>query len=167
MSRHAGYTRAMKVTLRILALVLLTQIGHTQDIAAARGFVQQLYKAYDRPASAPAYDVLGKSADRIFTPSLLRLIRLSAAKTPVGDAPALDGDPICDCQDSDGLHLAALTVTPAGPDRASAQATLRFPGETSPEVVRLALLMTPQGWRVDDTATADTPSLRRFLEQSH
>jgi len=135
-------------------------------MGAARSFVQQLYKAYDRPASAPAYEVLGKSAGGIFTPSLLHLIRMSAAKTPAGDAPALDGDPICDCQDPDGLRLAGLSVNPDGPTHATALATLKFPGESSPQIVRLTLLLTPQGWRVDDTATTDMPSLRSFLQHS-
>jgi len=33
--------------------------------------------------------------------------------------------------------------------------------------LRLNLLYTPQSWRIDDIATGDTPSLRKFLQQSH
>ena len=157
----------MRNTQRILALLLLATIGNTQDLASARAFVQQLYSAYEHPATPAGPDVLGKSATRIFSASLLQLIRRDQARTPRGDAPALDGDPICDCQDFDGLHLTALTVNSVDATHAAAQATLKFPGETTPQVVRLTLLYTPQGWRIDDIATADTPSLRKFLQQSH
>ena len=148
-------------------LALFYSIGYAQDIPAARAFVQKLYSAYEHPASQSDPDVLGKSASRIFSPSLLQLIRRSEARTPKGDAPPLDGDPICDCQDPDGLHLVALAVNPVDSIHASAVATLRFPGESKPSIVTLSLLATPAGWRVDDVATADMPSLRKFLQESH
>jgi hypothetical protein len=156
----------MKRSLRILALFLLAPALHAQDLAAARAFAQQLYAAYEHPASPSGPDVLGKSAGRIFSPSLLQLIRYDQAHTPPGDVPALDGDPICDCQDPGGLHLAALDVASAGADRASARATLQFPGEKSARTIRLSLLLTPSGWRVDDVATHDTPSLRKYLREN-
>jgi len=147
------------------ALLLFPALGRAQDIPAARAFVQQLYSAYERPSGGP--DVLGKSATRIFSPSLLQLIRRDQAMTPKGDAPELDGDPICDCQDPDGLHLVSLAVNPVDSTHASAIATLRFPGESKPSLITLSLLATPAGWRVDDVATADTPSLRKFLQKAH
>ena len=153
----------MRRLLPILALLLLGPPGRAQDLPAARAFVQQLYSGYEHPAKAGAPDVLGKSATRIFSPSLLQLIRRDAANTPKGDAPALDGDPICDCQDPGGLHLAALAVNPVDSTHASARATLHFPGEQKPSIIALSLLATPAGWRVDDVATAETPSLRRLL----
>jgi hypothetical protein len=148
-------------------LALFYSIGYAQDIPAARAFVQKLYSAYEHPASQSDPDVLGKSASRIFSPSLLQLIRKSEARTPKGDAPPLDGDPICDCQDPDGLHLVALVVNPVDSSHASAVATLRFPGESKPSIITLSLLATTAGWRVDDVATADMPSLRKFLQESH
>ena len=151
----------------ISALLLLTPVLPAQDIPAARAFVQKLYSAYEHPASQSDPDVLGKAAGRIFSPSLLQLIRRSEARTPKGDAPPLDGDPICDCQDPGGLHLVALTVNPVDSSHASAVATLRFPGESKPDIITLSLLATPAGWRVDDVATADTPSLRKFLQEAH
>jgi Protein of unknown function (DUF3828) len=156
----------MKRFLRILALFLLSPVLHAQDLAGARAFAQQLYAAYEHPTSRNGPDVLGKSAIRIFSPSLLQLIRYDQAHTPPGDAPDLDGDPICDCQDPGGLHLTALDVAAVDATHASAKATLRFPREKSARILRLSLLFTPAGWRVDDVATADTPSLRAFLQKS-
>jgi len=153
----------MRRLLPILALLLLTPPGRAQDMPAARAFVQQLYAAYEHPSKAGGPDVLGKSAVRIFSPSLLQAIRRDQARTPTGDVPTLDGDPICDCQDPDGLHLVNLTVKPVDSTHASAQATLHFPGEQKPSIIALSLLATPAGWRVDDVATAETPSLRRLL----
>jgi hypothetical protein len=150
-------------SLRILALLLLTTAAQAQDLAAARTFVQQLYSAYEHPTAPAGPDVLGKSATRIFSPSLLALIRKDQASTPPGDIPTLDGDPICDCQDFAGLHIAALTVDPVDTTHASARATLRFPSEPKPRRIILSLLSTPTGWRVDDVSTKETPSLRKLL----
>jgi Protein of unknown function (DUF3828) len=154
------------LALLLLAALGLPALGRAQDLPAARAFVQQLYSAYEHPAKAGP-DVLGKSATHIFSPSLLQLIHRDQARTPKGDAPALDGDPICDCQDPDGLHLVSLAVNPVDSTHASAIATLHFPGESKPSLITLSLLATPAGWRVDDVATADTPSLRKFLQTAH
>jgi hypothetical protein len=153
--------------LRIAAILLLAPVAHAQDLASARAFVHALYGAYEHPATLDGPDVLGKSAPRIFSPSLLQLIRYDQAHTPRGDAPDLDGDPICDCQDFDGLRLSALTVTSSGPTTASAHASLKFTGANAPVHVILLLVYTPRGWRIDDTSTADMPSLRKFLRKSH
>ena len=94
------------------------------------------------------------------------MIRRDQARTPRGDIPALDGDPICDCQDFDGLHLTGLSVDIIDAIHASALAALKFPGEAAPRVVRLTSLAALQDWRIDDISTIDTPSLRKFLQHS-
>ncbi len=160
------YSRVLNA-LRIAAILLLVPVAHAQNLASARKFVQGLYAAYEYPATLDGPDVLGKSAPRIFSPSLLQLIRHDQAHTPRGDAPDLDGDPICDCQDFDGLRLGALTVASSGPMSVSAHASLKFTGANAPVLVTLALVYTAHGWRIDDISTADMPSLRKVLKKSH
>jgi len=156
-------------SLRIVALLLLTPIAHAQDLSAARTFVQQLYSSYAHPASQADPDPTGKLAPSIFSPSLLQLIRHDRARTPRGDAPALDGDPICDCQDFQGLRLISLAVTPVDATHASASVAFQVFADDPKSVrsLRLSLVRTPQGWRIDDIASADIPSLRKFLQHSH
>jgi hypothetical protein len=65
-----------------------------------------------------------------------------------GEAPTLNHDPICDCQDSDGLTLDAVTVTGAGPTTAEAAVVFTNLGETK----RQTLKLVKEGpmWRVAD-----------------
>src|SRR5690348_3240436 len=73
------------------------------DAASARVFVEQLYKAYD--GRGPDY--LGRQRDRVFSPRMIALLERDAQLTPKGDVGALDGDPICDCQD---FHITRVEV---------------------------------------------------------
>jgi hypothetical protein len=142
---------------------LFLPAAHAQDLPAARTFVQQLYAAYDHAATPSDPDVLDKLAPSIFSPSLLHLIRHDQ-QINHGQAPALDWDPICDCQDSEGMHLTALTVTSEGASHSSARATLKF-GNTT-KVVSLSLVLTPKGWRIDDIASTEVPSIRKYLHDA-
>jgi hypothetical protein len=100
----------------------------------------------------------------VFAPSLLRLIRRDAAETPKGDVGALDGDPICDCQDDDGLRLKDLKVVAATKDRATAAVSLAFAGGQT-DHLKLDLVHGADGWRISDIHSADTPSLAAFLRR--
>lgn len=155
-------TRKLSLTgsaLCLAALVLATPgSGAAQDLASARTFVEGLYGAYhgDGP------DYVGRQAKRVFSPALLALIHRDKARTPRGDVGALDGDPICDCQDFE-ITKVIVTVEPAGAGRATARA--QFLNFGKPQTVRLDLVVGPGGWRVDDVHTPDTPSLARFLRR--
>jgi hypothetical protein len=153
----------MKCLVVVLALSALSSVGNAQDPNGARKFVERLYSQYERPVSPDGPNILGESANGIFTPTLLRLIRKDQATTPDGFAPKLDLDPVCACQDSDGLHLLNLTITPVS-SGATARVTISYSDQTKQEL-RLSLQETPQGWRIDDIATQETPSLRGFLQQ--
>ena len=118
-------------------------------------FVTSLYRAY---ANSDA-DPLGRGAGRIFTPSLLALIR--ADRAPAGEVGKLDYDPICACQDADGLTL--LSVAVGSKSETKARATARFRIRATIRTVDLALVKTRGGWRVDDVRSAGAESLRRYL----
>jgi hypothetical protein len=130
-----------------------------QSLAQAHDFVAGLYGAYhgDGP------DYLGRQANAVFSPRLLALIRRDRARTPRGDAPSLEGDPICDCQDFEGLKLTDLKVAAAGAGRAVAAVRVRNAGAT--QTLKLDLVSAAGAWRVDDVHSADTPSLAAFLSR--
>ena len=144
--------------LALSALLLATgPAAGAQSLQDARGFVTGLYGAYR--GGAP--DVLGPRAPGIFSPALLALIRRDE-RNARGEVGALDGDPICDCQDPDGVRLTSLDIAANGPGRAAARVRLRFAGGRA-EAMTLDLVAVQGRWRVDDVHTADTPSLVRLL----
>ena len=140
----------------LAAALMAATAAAAQSLESAQGFVAGLYHAYER--SQPDY--LGRRAGGVFSPRLLGLIRRDE-RNAHGEVGALDGDPICDCQDPDGVRLTALTVTPAGPGRATARVRLRFPD--GPRAMTLDLTAVAGQWRVDDVHTKDTPSLVGML----
>jgi hypothetical protein len=145
----------------LAALLLFAPFGaRAQDAAAARAFVRHLYAAYhgDGP------DYLGRQAGAVFAKPLLQLIRRDAAETPPGDVGALDGDPICGCQDFDGLR--DLDVVIARGDAGHAHATVHFRISGERRTVNLDLVAADGHWRVSDVHTADTPSLVSLLTRS-
>jgi len=131
-----------------------------QDAASADAFVRGLYAAYH--GAGPDY--LGRQAGAVFAPPLLRLIRRDAAQTAPGDAPDLDGDPICDCQDSGGLTLTDVKVEGGADGHATATVRLRIAKDR--RTVRLDLAAVQGHWRVSDVHTAETPSLVSYLTRS-
>jgi hypothetical protein len=142
--------------LALCALVVSTP-AHAQGLEAARAFTRKLYAAYQ--AGNPDY--AGRDAAATFAPPLLALIRRDQATTPSGDVGILDGDPICDCQDTGGMRMTHLGVKEAGPNAARAEVTLRFPGET--RSLTLDLQAVRGHWRVADVHSLATPSLARLL----
>jgi hypothetical protein len=101
-------------------IALVPALALAQDAASAGRFVRGLYGAYH--GRGPDY--LGRNAGTVFSRSLLKLIRRDAAETPRGDVGALDGDPICDCQDFDGLQKVDVGI--AGGADGHALATVHF-----------------------------------------
>lgn len=126
-----------------------------------QAFVSQLYARYRDERFSPFHRI-----DTIFAPPLARAIRLDQKLAGPGEIGALDGDPICDCQDSDGLQADV-----GRPVRSNHQTiipvVLHFPGE--PHVVRhsLKLIWTSNGWRIADTDIFGGKSLLAFLNKTN
>lgn len=151
------------VTLAAFSFLLTTFTARAQTPAQAETFVRHLYSEYNdaKKPNGPAF--LGKEMTLVFSPALVALIHADARKTPKGDVGKLDGDPICNCQDPDGLKLGKLVIDKTGDTTATADVRLDYSGG-KPDLLKLFLLWTPQGWRVDDVSTSDTPSLKKYLQ---
>ena len=149
----------MRTAIGLAAALALAASGAAAaaDLASAQRFVEGLYAAYhgDGPHD------LGRGARKVFSSSLLALIRRDQALAH-GEVGALDGDPICDCQDWE-IKDVRVAVSAAGAGRARAVADFRNTGDAI--TVRLDLVATPAGWRVDNIHTKDTPDLAAYLRQ--
>ncbi len=144
-----------------LAITAMPLLAEAQDLSAAHAFVAALYDRYGH--GDPEY--LGRDGPSVFDPSLLRLIRRDQTRAGPGYVGALDWDPICGCQDADGLKLVGVNTLSAGPTKAQATAKLSFPSG-GPIAIRLDLIRVGGAWRVSDIHERETPSLVHLLNRS-
>jgi Protein of unknown function (DUF3828) len=119
--------------------------------------VQGIYAEYAQ--SGPV--ITGKKVDQYFTPAVVKLIRHDQATTPHGYVGMLDFDPFCSCQDSDGIKLIGLNITPVSEGKAIARTTLDISGNR--KELRLTLAKVSGHWRIDNIAEEGKFDLREIL----
>jgi hypothetical protein len=122
--------------------------------SGASAFVRAIYAPY----TSDTYSSLGPNLKKVFSPKLSSLIEVSDKTDP------LDFDPLCDCQDNDDLKLLNVEISRVGSEITNADVRLQVM-KSSPNVttLRLRLVHLPDGWRVDDVAWPQRPSLRELL----
>ena len=148
-------------------------VGPSASVAAkvdsAEVFVRDLYAHYASGAGdfSPLFQ---PDAGRYFSPGVIALKRADDNRTPGGDEGAIGTDPICACQDEDGLTLVSLTLVPTQPGKIDADVALRIMRDGSKITkLQLKLVQTAAGWRVDDVIPADPKhgtGLRAAYEQA-
>jgi Protein of unknown function (DUF3828) len=126
----------------------------------ARAFVDRLYAQYSNENYSPF-----EHSERIFAPGLNAAIK-EDERLAHGEVGFLDGDPICDCQDTGGMHSRVLSVAVTG-GNATAHVLLKWEGEKDSRDIQLRLVRTAAGWRVADVGTSDEPSLLKDLEKAN
>ena len=152
--------RRIALTATLAATGALVAATHAagQDTRSASQFVTGLYGAYH--GHGPDY--LGAQAAEVFSPRLLKLIRRDQALAK-GEVGALDGDPICNCQD---FRLGAMVDVKVAMTRpGEAKATARFRNFGKPQAVRLDLVAVNGAWRVDNIHEDGTPDLVAYLQK--
>ena len=143
-------------------LAATTSFASAAAPSEARQFVAGRYDRYRHPGT----EYLGRDARLAFTKKLLLLIRVDQARAPNGYARTLDWDPICDCQDPDGIRLKTLDVRVVAPTKAKALVALAWKGGATRRVT-LDLAKVDGIWRVADVYTRETPSLVALLQRQH
>jgi len=123
-------------------------------------YMERLYGNYHDPSFNPL-----THPQLYFTPRLVTALK-EDSRLAHGEAGYLDGDPVCQCQDTAGLHAAITGVTQEASDKAEVRVSIGFAGyDSRPATFRL--IMTKAGWRIDDVSSADDPSLLRSIEASN
>lgn len=104
----------------------------------------------------------------MFDASLIRLIA-EDQRLAHGEVGALDGDPLCDCQDDGGMTFTVGAAKTEGPDGAVVEVVRRDPNVKPPEVERLQMVLRRANgvWRIQDVGSPDMPSLRTFLAEEN
>lgn len=121
-----------------------------------RTFLERTYSGYRNPKFSPL-----EKPERIFAPPLAAAI-LRDQQLAHGEVGFLDGDPLCDCQDTGGMRSRIIWVArdAAG---ASALVSVHFAGTSDNREIRLKLVKTSAGWRIADAGTKSEPSLLHDL----
>ena len=141
-------------------MLLALAAAAAQPADAPRRFLDRVYASYSKPDFSPF-----RQPGRYFAPRLVAAIR-EDARLAHGEVGYLDGDPLCQCQDTAGLRTRITRVTLSGPGRASAEVILDYPDNT-PTRIRLSLVQTRSGWRIGDVSANGEPSLIIALERSN
>lgn len=123
-----------------------------------KAFLERVYASYRDRNFSPFV-----RADRYFAPRLKAAIDQDA-RLAKGEVGYIDGDPICQCQDSDGLRAKVVRIRRQGSGKAFAEVLLDYPDSTATHV-RFTLVRTKAGWRITDVSSGDEPSLLRAIEQ--
>jgi hypothetical protein len=124
-----------------------------------RAFVERVYAGYRSHDFSPF-----KLPERWFAPALLAAIE-EDARLAQGEVGYLDGDPICQCQDAEGVKATVTNVKVQGRDHARVRVAIALAGYR--RGAALALVRTRAGWRIADISSAEGPSLLRALEASN
>ena len=156
-----------RVRALVTALALLTAAcAPAQTAEQADAFVHNVYAHYERWAAEKSTSS-GQSFKEaaLYSPALIDLMRKDQ-KAADGEVGFIDYDPVCNCQDFDGLKVAEMHIAKTGEKTASGTVSLKFGGEPRLVKLQLMLVWTANGWRIDDIKTSDTPSLQAALKQS-
>jgi hypothetical protein len=125
-----------------------------------RAFVERLYANYAHDDYSPFVH-----PDRVFAPELNAAIK-EDERLANGEVGFLDGDPLCDCQDTGGMRSSVASVT-GSRGQATARVTVSWEGTTDHRDIRLKLVRTPGGWRIADVGTQEEPSLLHDLREAN
>jgi hypothetical protein len=128
----------------------------------ADGALQFVNRLYAREGSADDDGTLGVQN---YAPALRKLIERDAALAPPGESGALDWDPVCDCQDTDGVSDVRVVLVRHGQGhQTTAHITFRKFGTNH---VTLDLDRIKGRWFIVDVHTKRTPSLVAFLRRAN
>jgi len=142
----------------------------TVGVDAAKAFLTSVYKHYG--TGGIGVDSVGPDAPRYFHSSLVALLRADQ-KAASPDVGAIDADPVCACQDWNGIWNLAIDVKIEAADRATAKVSfyLADPKDDPKDSLRkLAVVLAAENgaWRIYDIVDQTDPTapfaLRKALK---
>lgn len=164
MSMRRIYSTALLIA--VVPSVLLP----AQQRDSPKDFLASIYRHYQH--GGKGIDISGRSASRYFTASLLALVRADANAVGPENVGAIDADPICACQDWEGIWNLEIDVKPQDSKHAEADVafSLSPPASHAEDSARKLViqLVSEQGaWRIDDivdsTDAKNSFALRKAL----
>ena len=128
-----------------------------QDISNARSFLSHIYAGYHPDAGLDAI----LPDEEVYTPALIAAMQANS-DAYAGEVGYLDGDPLCDCQDTaQDLRQLVFDIQPLADGQLRASTQLDDPQH--PLQLQLTLQRQGSSWRVADIASPRAPSLLQAL----
>ncbi|MGN6208678.1 DUF3828 domain-containing protein [Asticcacaulis sp.] len=148
-----------------------TAASSQEAIPDPEAFLTRLYAHYSGKPADTSFSPTGAQAPLWFDREMVGLMA-EDTRLANGEVGALDGDPICDCQDfgtlSANIKIEQVTATTA---RASVIITetgaTYSPAARQPRTITYDLVMEDGDWRIHDIGTKDMPSLHDWLVKSN
>ena len=146
----------------VLLLTFASSVGARAGDPSAEAFVRGVYAGY---AAAEAVDAPPVEAgppmwSRRMAALIERDIELAG-----DDLPFLDADPICNCQDWEGIAVRWVRTRAIG--RGRTEATVRFVNAGEAQTARFMLIREDGGWRIDDILNPPYRGLAARLAESN
>ena len=141
-------------------MLLALLLGASSPAESPKAWMERVYASY-RDRDFSPFDHPG----RYFAPRLVAAIN-EDSRLAHGEVGYIDGDPICQCQDSDGMRPRILGVTRQGANRASVKVLIDWQDSTARKA-RFDLVRVHGGWRIADVASGDERSFLRAIEASN
>lgn len=146
----------------VVLLAFASPAAAQRGDASAETFVRGLYASYaaaEAPDGPPVEDGPPIWSRRIAA-LIDRDIELAG-----DDLPFLDADPICNCQDWEGIAVRLVRVRALGRGRTAA--TVQFVNAGEPQTARFILIREDGGWRIDDIVNPPWRGLAARLAESN
>ncbi len=164
-------TRLQFAIALLIALAAPPIPAAAQDAASAKAFLESVYQQYRH--GGQGIDLGGHHAGQYYHSSLLTLIRVDdKANSPA--VGVVDADPVCECQDFDGIWDLKIEIQMQGTNRALADVSFALvppKGRTKDNLYKLRMTLVPERgqWRiyniVDESDPKEPSDLRKELEK--
>jgi hypothetical protein len=156
------------IAISFVAILFCTS-SCAQDAASAKAFLVNIYSHYSRGGKGIDFD--GPHSALYFHSSLLALEKADVKANGPDSAPAMDADPICSCQDWNGIWDLRIDVQIESQQRALANVSFYLAppkGPIAAEPMKLRFTLVPEhGWRIwdilDESDPKDAVALRKLL----
>lgn len=150
-----------------LGAMLFGMSLRAQDATSAKAFLVNIYSRYE--GGSRGIKFYGPQASRYFHSSLIALEEASLKATGPDYAPAIDWDPICGCQDYDGIWDLAIEIRMKSLKQAEANVSFHVFKDRPAEETKLQITLEKEngGWRIWDILDKSDPkftsSVRKLL----
>jgi hypothetical protein len=118
--------RARLAAVLCCASMLSVACARAQDAQSAKAFLAGIYEKYQH--GQKGIDFSGPDAGLYYQSSLVALLREDIDINGPENVPAVDYDPICGCQDWDGIWGLKIDVTAESAAKAEARVSFRLLG---------------------------------------